>query len=125
MMSLDVSIDGNLSVEAMLEQFHLEEGGEAQKALTLATMYYMLPYWAYDTGRLANSAYDASNYATGEIVYDTPYAQEMYYGVREDGRPVNYHHDKNPQAGPFPLERMLADHMDDIIEEVGKVARDQ
>ena len=121
MMSFDMSMDG-LTPEAIAEHFHLEPGGEAQRALTLATMYYMLPYWAYDTGRLANSPYYASNYDTGEIVYDTPYAQEMYYGVRADGTPVNYHLDKNPLAGPFPLERMLADHMNDIVEEVRKVA---
>ena len=122
MFSLDVSVDGDFSTEALLEQFHLEPGGEAQKMLTFATMFYMVDYWAYDTGRLANSPYTASNYETGEIVYDTPYASEMYYGIRANGSEVNYHLDKNPLAGAYPFERMLADHYDDIVREVQAVA---
>ena len=125
MISFDTQLNGDLSPEALEKYFHLEPGGAAQRALTLAAMYYMLPYWAYDTGRLANSPYTASNYDTGEIVYDTPYASEMYYGVRDDGTPVNYHLDKNPQAGPYPLERMLADHLNDIVEEVEKVVKNE
>lgn len=122
MITLDMRLNADLSPETIAERFNLEPGGAAQRMLTFATMYYMVDYWAYDTGRLANSPYYASNYDTGEIVYDTPYASEMYYGVREDGRTFNYHLDKNPLAGPFPLERMLADHKDDIVEEVRRVA---
>ena len=125
MLELSMSSDDMLTVDGIAKTFGLEPGGAAQRALTLATITYMAPYWAFDTGALVDSAYYASNYDTGEIVYDTPYASEMYYGVREDGTPVNYHLDKHPLAGAYPLERMLADHTDDIVEEVRKVARGQ
>lgn len=113
-----VDVQGDFSPEGMAELANLPE---AQRALTQAVIDYMEPYWAYDTGALVDSA-SGSNLDTGEIVYDVPYAEEMYYGVRADGSPVNYHTDKHPLAGPFPLERMKADHMYDIVEEVRRVA---
>lgn len=77
----------------------------------------MLPYWGWDTGALANSAFTASDIGSGTIVYDKDYASEIYYGVRSDGTVVNYHLDHNPQAGPYPFDRMVADHATDILEE--------
>lgn len=41
------------------------------------------------------------------------------------GRAIKYKTDTNPQAGAFPFERMKADHLEDILEEARKVARDK
>lgn len=121
MIDVQMRIDGDISPEAMLREFGLDDHGPVQQAIDRAVINYMEPYWAYDTGWLANSAW-ASDIGSGIIVYDTPYASEMYYGVRKDGTKVNYHLDKHPQAGPFPFERMMADHYNDILEEARRVA---
>lgn len=122
MLEFTVRVDGILSPEEMLKAFNLEPGGLAQQTLTKSVIDYMLPYWAWETGALANSAYDASDYAKGHIVYDLPYAAMMYYGADKNGRPITYNTSIHPQAGAYPLERMLADHEADIVEEVRRVA---
>lgn len=38
------------------------------------------------------------------------------------GRQLQYKTDRNPLAGAFPIERMKADHMKDIVEEAKRVA---
>ena len=124
MLRMSVDINGDFSANWLLKQCGLEPYGPVQCAIDRAVIEYMKPYWAWDTGRLANSA-DSSDIGSGIIEYPVPYASEMYYGVRENGKPVNYHLDKNPQAGPFPFERMMADHFNDIVEEANRVARNQ
>lgn len=125
MINIGFHINGDYSPAAIEREFGLQDHGPVQTAIDNAAIRYMIPYWAYDTGRLANSAYSASDIGSGILVYDPPYAWDMYLGVRENGKPVNYHLDKNPQAGPFPFERMMADHYDDILEEARAVATSQ
>ena len=121
MLDIQMRIEGDYSPEGMLREFGLDDHGRVQQAIDRATIEYMEPYWAWDTGRLATSAW-ASDIGSGIIVYDTSYASEMYYGVRKNGMPVNYRLDKHPLAGPFPFERMMADHYNDILEEGMRVA---
>ena len=123
MFELDMHFDGDLTMDALLAMCGLEDHGPVQMCIDRAVIDYMNPYWAYDTGALVESAYSATDIGSGRIVYDTSYAHEMYYGVRDDGRPVNYRTEKHPQAGPFPFERMMADHYNDILEEARNVAR--
>ena len=125
MIKIDFYSDCDFSPEALLERFGLQDHGPVQKAIDNAVIKYAMPYWAWDTGALANSPYSASDIGSGEVVYDTPYASEMYYGVRANGMPINYHKDHNPLAGAFPIERMKADHFSDIVEEAKAVARNQ
>ena len=123
MMYANVRVEGDLTPEGFESAFGLEDHGRVQKAIDTAVINYMLPYWGLDTGALANSAFAASDIGSGELVYDKDYAAEIYYGVRADGTPINYHLDHNPQAGPYPFERMVADHANDILEEAANVAR--
>ena len=116
----DISMSADLTYDGILAEAGLEPGGPVQEAIDNAVVEYSKPYWAWDTGNLANSA---EGMGSGRITYTADYAYELYYGVRADGSPINYHHDKNPMAGAFPIERMQADHMNDIIEEAQKVAR--
>lgn len=118
----DVKLDIDLSPEAVVEGLGLGINGPVQTAIDKAVVEYAKPYWAWDTGNLANSAVGIG---TGKITYTADYAWEMYYGVREDGSDVHYRTGKNPQAGPYPIERMLADHLNDIIQEAQEVARNQ
>lgn len=118
----DLNVDFDLSPDAILKELGMEKGGPVQTAIDQAVVNYAKPYWAWDTGNLANSA---TGIGTGNITYTADYAWELYYGVREDGTPINYHHDKNPMAGPYPIERMVADHMEDIIQEAQAVVGNQ
>lgn len=125
MFSMSMVVDGDLSAEGILERFGLQEHGPVQQAVDRTVIDYMLPYWAWDTGRLANSAYGATDIGSGRIVYDVPYAAELYYGIRESGQPINHHTDHNPMAGPYPFERMMADRANDILEVARQVAGSQ
>ena len=118
---IDIKVDG-LGFEDILQELGMEPGGPVQTAIDQAVVEFAKPYWAWDTGYLANSA---TGIGTGQITYTADYAYEMYYGMRMDGTPVNYHQDKNPMAGPYPIERMMADHMNDIVEEAQKVVGNQ
>ncbi len=122
MIHFDVHFDVDLSTQAILEKFGLQDHGPAQMAIDNAIINYMTDYWAYDTGALANSARSASDIGSGIIVYDLPYAQMMVHGVSRYGTPINYNLTHNPLAGAYPFERMVADHSEDILQEVRNVA---
>lgn len=123
---LDIKLNATgFTTDEMMEMCGIQPHGPVQCAIDRAVIEYMKPYWAWDTGRLANSAYTNTDIGSGIIVYDTPYAADMYYGVRADGSPVNYHLDHNPLAGAYPFERMIADHSEDILEEAWRVAGNQ
>ena len=122
MISFNARLDGLGDVNDFMAKFGLEEHGRVQQAIDQMVIDYSLPYWAWDTGALANSAYSASDIGSGTIVYPGPYASYQYYGVSRSGLPLNYNKETNPMAGSFPIERMKADHMTDIIEEAKRVA---
>lgn len=117
-----MSVDGKLSADEVISGLGFDKGGPVQTAIDKAVVEYAKPYWAWDTGRLANTV---TGIGTGIITYTQDYAWEMYYGTREDGTPVHYRTKKNPMAGPYPIERMWADHENDIIQEVQEVAGNQ
>lgn len=128
--------------DALLQKCGLEKGGRVQKAIYNAVIRHAIPYCPMDTGTLARSPYSAST--PGKVVYPGPYARYLYYGkvmgpnipIFEDdsgeptrffspkgkkkhltGAELKYRTDKNPLAGSFWIERMKADHMDDILKE--------
>lgn len=72
------------------------------------------PYVPFLQGTLKNSVQTASNFESGKIVYNTPYARRQYYmhdlGYTYDGK-----------RGPHWGERSVADHKSDI-EDVGRKA---
>lgn len=127
-------------VNELLAMYGLEDHGRVQKAVDKAVIDYCMPYWAWDTGTLARSAYAASDIGSGQVIYPGPYAHYQYYGVVytdelgrtfvgpgetkpiNTGRPLNYKKDVNPLAGAYPFERMKADHAQDIVEEARSVA---
>ena len=117
-----IDLDVEFSADEILEAMGMAEHGPVQEAIDLAVVEFAKPYWAWDTGYLANSA---TGIGTGRITYTADYASELYYGMRENGMPINYHHDVNPMAGAYPLERMWADHQEDIYREAQKVVDNQ
>lgn len=117
-----IDLDAEFSADDILEMMGMEEHGPVQQAIDQAVVDYAKRYWAWDTGFLANSA---TGIGTGILTYTADYASELYYGVRDNGRPINYHLDKNPMAGPFPIERMWADHQEDIVRRAQEVVDSQ
>ncbi len=133
----------------MLKKFNLEKGGLVQQVLDKTVIDYMLEYTPWETGALAKDPYAHTQIGSGRIVYRSPYARYLYYGevygpnipVFEDnsgtptrwfsppgqkkhptGRALQYSTDANPLAGSFWFERMKADRLPEIIEEVKDVA---
>ena len=149
MLEFNVRMNIPLSRDEMLRQYNLEPGGLVQQTIDKCEIDYALPYWAWDSGVLARSAYAASEIGSGQIVYPGPYAHYQYMGevygpnipIFDDntgiptgffsppgerkhptGGKLHYKTDVNPLAGAFPIERMKADRMEDILAEARSVA---
>lgn len=126
--------------DGLLKKHNLETGGLVQKVIDKSVIDYSIPYCPFDTGELANSPYSAMVVGSGEVVYPGSAARYLYYGhvcTDERGRtfvgegerkPVvtdrelEYKTDLNPLAGAFWVERMKADHLNDILEEAKHAA---
>lgn len=149
-MSLTIKVDFDWGgAAALLASRNLEKGGLVQQAIDNAFIRWCEDYAPADTFMLAKSPYAASNIGSGLIVYPGPYAHYMYMGevygpnipVFDDdsgiptryfsrpgekkkptGRAIQYKTDKNALAGPFWVERMKADHAQDILQEAKNVA---
>lgn len=61
-----------------------------------------------DTHQLERSVIISSRPGEGEIIWNTPYAQRLYYGET-----FNFDKSQNPNAGPFWFERAKAAHLSD------------
>ena len=149
-MAFELEIHGKLfdDPQKVIEDLGFQPGGRVQFAIDNATVRFMEDYWAFDTGTLAHSV---SGQGTGLLTYYQPYAHYMWSGVvygpniwngdghvpdapqpffspkgkkkHPTGKEIVYKKDKKPDAGAFPLERMKAAHLNDIIEEARRVAR--
>lgn len=150
-MAFEFEVHGNLfdDPQKVIEDLGFQPGGRVQLAIDNATVRFMEDYWAFNTGTLAHSV---SGQGTGLLTYYQPYAHYMWTGIvygpnfpvekdaqgnvlawrspkgkkkHPTGKLINYKKDKKPDAGAFPLERMKAAHLNDIIEEAKRVARDK
>lgn len=133
----------------VLKKLHLEPGGAAQIALENAVIKFSIPYCPHDQGVLEDSPFTATPRGSGKVVYPGPYAHYLYFGmvygpnipVFEDdsgvptrwfsppkqkkhptGKSLTYKTDQNPNAGPFWIERMVADRRKDLLEVVKNAA---
>jgi len=136
-------------IGVMLTKRNLEKAGKVQQDLDAAVIRFAVPYCPHDTGTLETSPLSAST--PGKVIYPGPYAHYLYYGkvygpnfpIFEDdsgvptkwrsrrgvkkhptGKDLTYRTGTNENAGPFWIERMKADHIKDILEEVRKFGRD-
>ena len=133
----------------LLKKFHLESGGKVQQAVDRCVIEYSKRYCPKNTGVLESSPYTASPPGSGKVIYNTPYAHYLYYGVvygpnfpiydatgalvgwrspknqkkHPTDRELKYSQEKNPLAGSFWVARMKADRMKDIEEVANRVAR--
>ena len=103
------------------------------------------PYVPYQTGMLAKSAVLHTVIGSGRVVYATPYARYLYYGIKyapsypitkqgvlvgfysppqkfPTSIPLKYNKSFHPLAGAFWFERMKADKKDVILQAAQRAA---
>ena len=135
------------SVEDVLKQTGLEDGGAVQKTIDESFLRACDPYLPFDSGMLRDSGITSTKIGSGQVIWDTPYAHYLYEGelyvdpitgkgafFSEDygfwsrpnvqkvpsGRELVYH--GGGQRGKKWAERMWADHSEEIIREAQAVA---
>lgn len=108
----DVSID-LAGLDTALQP--LKPGGEVQIWFDNEFIKHCEPYVPWASGTLAHSAWFATAIGSGQIVYDTPYAEKMY-------RNPELNFNEAPMRGAFWAERMWAARGDEITEGAAKLA---
>lgn len=93
----------------------IEPNGRIQKFFTEACYRYMDRYVPKRNGNLRR----VHDIETNMIIYEMPYANYQYHGMREDGShmvfPENY---TTRGTGPYWDKRMVSADMKKVIEEV-------
>lgn len=137
------------SIEQMIKDCGLDEGGEIQKTIDQFVLEQSEPYIPMDDARqLILSGTDATKIGSGEVIWDTPYANYLYEGklmvdpitlkgafyspdygfwsrpntakiMDPSGRDLIYHGGDNRRDHWF--DRMMIDKKEELIEECQKV----
>ncbi len=80
------------------------------------------PFVPFRTGMLDSSVMRASQIGDGEIVYDTPYAREVYYGIsNRTGRKLNFNKTFHPLASAQWIEQSKSAYLEkwtEIVKEI-------
>jgi len=135
----DVELDFG-PVEQILEDRGLNPMGLVQRYIDSEVIRYCDPKVPFRTGMLKDSALISTVIGSGMVVYATPYARYMFMGevmgpnipIRDSGtgaitgwrsppgkpkyltgRQINYN--GAPERGAHWVERMAAEHLDDIV----------
>ena len=126
--------------QQIIDKYGLE-GGRTQKVIDSQFMAYMDKYMPMDSGQMITNMYNSTKVGSGEININVPYAHyqhegELYVGPKYNigafhdpvsgryrsrpnikkvpsGKKLNYHGGAN--RGDHFVERMLADHFEDIL----------
>lgn len=101
--------DTNTTVNINLDRFN-SQYKRAQVLLDYAVVKDSTPYVPMRTGTLYKSATTATLFGSGEVIWDTPYARECYYGVNRRFRP-----DFHPQAQAQWFEAAKAINLDNWL----------
>ena len=126
--------------QQIIDKYGLE-GGRTQKVIDSSFMRYMDKYMPMDSGQMITNMYNSTKVGSGEININTPYAHyqhegELYvdpkYKIGAFHDPVNGRYWSRPNIKKVPsgkklnyhggalrgdhfVERMLADHFNDIL----------
>lgn len=111
--------DGNKFTNSVIKKFGLEEGGRVQQMVDAEFLKNVEPYVPLDLagkyenpGNLVNSGILNTVIGSGEIVWDTPYARNLYYHN-------DYNFQGSPLRGAYWADRYL---QDGGLKEIEKVA---
>lgn len=91
---------------------NLQDGGSVQKTIDKEVLSRSEPYIPRSTGRTIESGKRSTKLGSGKIIYDTPYAKDIYYN--------NKSFSGAPQRGNYWLERMKADDKEFILKASAK-----
>lgn len=99
----------------------IEPNGPAQKFFTAECARQMDRFVPFDKGILAgtvvNGGQVTANVTANTITYDQPYAEIVYYGIR-NGKNITIHTDKHADATTYWDKRMWSVKGQDIIKAV-------
>lgn len=112
---IDFTVDIQLDTTALLGRFDKRHEA-AQVFLDSEVMRTTEPYVPMDTGTLARSVQLATKPGSGQVLYDTPYAKKLYYGLNMD-----FATDKHPKATAKWLEASKSVHLKDWVVGVKKI----
>ena len=124
-MSNTIRIDFDISAIDTLKEKLSSRRNKAQEVLDSAVMKDTDPFVPMRQGTLASSVLRATKEGSGEVVYDTPYARHMYYGVHyKTGKPFKYSTLKHPLACKEWVNASKAVNMEKWKKEVKEVLAD-
>ena len=115
----DAKLD--LNTKQILDRFE-QRFTAAQKFLDSEVLRCSAPYVpmrSVDGGTLMKSGTNATKLGSGQVVYNTPYARRMYYGVN-----YNFSQVKHPQACAQWFEKAKAVHKENWVNGVNKIITD-
>ena len=129
--------------QEILDKFGTDIGGRTQKVIDSSFMGYVDKYMPMDSNQMITSMYNSTKVGSGEVNINTPYAHyqhegQLYVdpkykigafhdpvsgrywsrpGIKKllSGKKLNYH--GGALRGDYFVERMLADHFEDILKE--------
>lgn len=78
--------------EQLLQERGLLPGGRIQVFIDQEAIRLMAPYTPIDTTTMRNSAYSGTDFGSGQINQNTPYAREQYYREDFHHRGITTHH---------------------------------
>lgn len=107
---MSVKINPTSKIKARLG---IEPNGRVQKFFTNTCYKRMDKYVPMDKGDLRTNV----DVSTNKIVYESPYAEYQYYGMRKDGTRVvkNY---TTAGTGTYWDKRMASAEMQEVVKEV-------
>lgn len=142
----------SLDPDDLLVRCGFQKGGPVQSLIDERVIEYSNPYVPASPNRILEfSAKPTTEIGSGTVIWNTPYARYLYYGVvygpnflvdvDGDGvlewrskkgkkkhptdRKLTYDTAQNPLAGAHWVDRMKADRMDDILDEARKCAQEE
>ena len=120
-----IRIDFDISAIDTLKEKLSSRRNRAHEVLDLAVMKDTDPFVPMRQGTLASSVLRSTKVGSGEVVYDTPYARHMYYGVHyRTGTPFKYSTLKHPLACKEWVNASKAVNMEKWKKEVKEVLAD-
>lgn len=144
--------NGSLDVQIVFHKSYADELNNKldmiQRAVDSECLKRCDPYVPYQTGMLQKSAVLHTVIGSGDIVYATPYARYLYYGIKYSpsypitkggelvgfysppkkyptNEPLKYNKSFHKDAGAFWFERMKAEHLTDILEVAQRIANSE
>lgn len=119
-MTIDTQVTMHKSVNAILAERGLEDGGDVQKSIDENVIQLSVPYVPFLTGFLAvQSPILGTIVGSGLVVYKAPYAKPNYYRNSGKGKEGTA---RGGLRGRHWFDRMKADHGQEIIRKAAEIA---